>query len=173
MPKMSSTASIVCWPSVSVPLPSRVTRQIMPEIPSSGQLSLNTLAGRSDCAFRLEDWDLAIARLDAFIKKSAASEPNRDTAMIELALARAGMACDFVALDQLMRRYVHPLYAIRERSRGYEVSIMKAAMEILGMPAGPVRPPLPDCDPQDLADLRALMDVYRSYGRESLRVAGD
>jgi TolA-binding protein len=43
------------------------------------------LAG--DCAFRLEEWDLAIARLDAFIKKSPAGEPNRDTAMIELALA--------------------------------------------------------------------------------------
>lgn len=40
-----------------------------------------------DCAFRLEDWDVAIDRLDAFIKKSAVSEPNRDTAMIELALA--------------------------------------------------------------------------------------
>jgi len=46
------------------------------------------------------------------------------------------------------------------RVKGYEVSAMKAAMEILGMPAGPVRPPLTNCTAQDVADLRALMDVY-------------
>jgi TolA-binding protein len=46
---------------------------------------VNFIAG--DSAFRLEDWDMAIARLDPFIKKSAPGEPNRDTAMIELALA--------------------------------------------------------------------------------------
>ena len=40
-----------------------------------------------DCAFRLEDWDQAIARLDAFIRKAAPAEPNLDTARIELALA--------------------------------------------------------------------------------------
>jgi 5-dehydro-4-deoxyglucarate dehydratase len=63
----------------------------------------------------------------------------------------------------LMKRYVHPLYAIRDRVRGYEVSVMKEAMEILGMPAGPVRPPLQNCRPQDVADTRALMEVYREW----------
>ena len=61
---------------------------------------------------------------------------------------------------QLMRKYVHPLYALRDRVKGYEVTAMKAAMEIIGMPAGPVRPPLTPCSEQDLADLRALMEVY-------------
>lgn len=79
---------------------------------------------------------------------------------LSLQLAEAGLAHDFERLDRLMRKYVHPLYAIRERARGYEVSAMKAAMEILGMPAGPVRPPLTACAERDLADLRALMDVY-------------
>jgi 5-dehydro-4-deoxyglucarate dehydratase len=59
-----------------------------------------------------------------------------------------------------MKRYVNPLYALRERSRGYEVGIMKEAMEILGMPAGPVRPPLMNCREKDIADLRKLMDIY-------------
>ncbi|MEO7144986.1 MAG: 5-dehydro-4-deoxyglucarate dehydratase, partial [Bryobacteraceae bacterium] len=59
-----------------------------------------------------------------------------------------------------MERYVHPLYALRERMRGYEVTVMKAAMEMLGMPAGPVRPPLTSCRPQDAADLRELLKVY-------------
>jgi 5-dehydro-4-deoxyglucarate dehydratase len=79
---------------------------------------------------------------------------------LSLALAEAGMARDFVRLDGLMEKYVHPLYALRERFKGYEVTIMKAAMEIIGMPAGPVRPPLCSCAEKDLAELRQLMEVY-------------
>jgi len=79
---------------------------------------------------------------------------------VSLQLAEAGMTHDFKRLDNLMRKYVHPLYAIRERVKGYEVSAMKAVMEILGMPAGPVRPPLTACSEKDIADLRALMGVY-------------
>jgi 5-dehydro-4-deoxyglucarate dehydratase len=79
---------------------------------------------------------------------------------LSLALAEAGMAADFTRLRALMKKYVHPLYALRERARGYEVSVMKEAMEILGMPAGPVRPPLMNCRPKDVEDLRVLMGVY-------------
>jgi 5-dehydro-4-deoxyglucarate dehydratase len=85
---------------------------------------------------------------------------------LSLELAEAGLARDFVRLDQLMRRYVHPLYAIRDRMRGYEVAVMKSAMEILGMPAGPVRPPLTNCRPQDVEDIRKLMEVYREVIEE-------
>lgn len=80
---------------------------------------------------------------------------------LSLALAQSGMTRDFTHLAELMNRYVHPLYAIRERMRGYEVAAMKAAMEILGMPAGPVRPPLTNCRPQDVEDLGKLMEIYR------------
>jgi 5-dehydro-4-deoxyglucarate dehydratase len=80
---------------------------------------------------------------------------------LSLALSEAGLSCNFARLNQLMRRYVNPLYGLRERSRGYEVSAMKAAMEMLGMRAGPVRPPLRECSDADLADLRTLMQVYR------------
>jgi 5-dehydro-4-deoxyglucarate dehydratase len=79
---------------------------------------------------------------------------------VSLALAEAGMARDFARLDDLMRKYVHPLYALRERVRGYEVAAMKVAMEILGISAGPVRPPLTNCRPQDVNDIRELMKVY-------------
>ena len=79
---------------------------------------------------------------------------------LSLMLAEAGMKRDFAALTKLMNKYVHPLYAIRDRLRGYEVSIMKEAMEILGMPAGPVRPPLVNTRPQDVEDVRKLMKVY-------------
>ena len=79
---------------------------------------------------------------------------------LSLELGNAGLARDFARLDGLMEKYVHPLYALRERAKGYEVAVMKAAMEILGMPAGPVRPPLCNCSEKDLADLRQLMEVY-------------
>ncbi len=79
---------------------------------------------------------------------------------LSIELAQAGLARDFAKLDQLMARYVHPLYALRERARGYEVAVMKAAMEIIGIPAGPVRPPLSNCTAHDIADIRKLMDVY-------------
>lgn len=80
---------------------------------------------------------------------------------LSLKLAEAGLRRDFAELDQLMKRYVHPLYAIRERVRGYEVAAMKVAMEILGISAGGVRPPLSNCTPQDIEDLRRLMEIYQ------------
>lgn len=80
---------------------------------------------------------------------------------LSLEIAEAGMKRDFDRLNELMKRYVHPLYTIRERARGYEVAAMKAAMEILGLPGGPVRPPLMNCRAEDIADLTALMTVYR------------
>jgi len=79
---------------------------------------------------------------------------------LSLALAHAGMARDFEKLNALMKRYVNPFYALRERARGYEVSTVKEGMEMLGLPAGPVRPPLMPCRPKDKEDLRAVMKVY-------------
>ena len=83
---------------------------------------------------------------------------------LSLALAEAGTERDFSRLNRLMAKYVNPLYALRERARGYEVAVMKSAMELLGMRAGPVRPPLMNTRQEDLADLRKLMDVYRAWG---------
>ncbi len=51
------------------------------------------------------------------------------------------------------------------------VAAMKVAMEIYGMPAGPVRPPLMNCRPQDVEDIRELMKVYEEY-RDVKRAAG-
>lgn len=80
---------------------------------------------------------------------------------LSLDIAEAGLARDFERLNGLLEQYVHPLYAFRERVKGYEVAAMKAAMEILGKPAGPVRPPLVDCTPEDLKDLENVLERYR------------
>ena len=85
---------------------------------------------------------------------------------LSVMLGEAGIAGDFGRLNTLREKYVHPLYAIRERSHGYEVAVMKEAMEILGRRAGPVRPPLVACEPQDVEDIRRLMEVYRDVIEE-------
>jgi 5-dehydro-4-deoxyglucarate dehydratase len=79
---------------------------------------------------------------------------------LSLLLADAGLKRDFNRLNELMKRYVNPLYALRERSKGYEVAVMKEAMELLGMAAGPVRPPLMNCKVADRDDLARLLKVY-------------
>jgi 5-dehydro-4-deoxyglucarate dehydratase len=58
---------------------------------------------------------------------------------------------------------VHPLYELRDRCKGYEVSMMKSAMEILGHPAGPVRPPLVNIKESEMVELRKLMEVYADF----------
>jgi len=50
------------------------------------------------------------------------------------------------------------VYDLRVSRRGYEVSIVKEAMELLGQKAGPVRPPLVNVAPQDRERLRAALD---------------
>ena len=76
---------------------------------------------------------------------------------LSLQLHERASMLDNPSLGRLMRNYVLPLYAMRARRKGYEVSIMKKAMEILGKPAGPVRPPLPEVRPEEVKELEALM----------------
>jgi len=82
---------------------------------------------------------------------------------LSLALAEAGMKRDFATLDVLMKKFVHPLYALRDRLKGYEVSVMKTMMEMIGKPAGPVRPPLVDTKPGEEADIRKVVELYAEW----------
>jgi 5-dehydro-4-deoxyglucarate dehydratase len=80
---------------------------------------------------------------------------------LSLDLHEAAAAGDGAALKQLMDAYVLPLYALRARRRGFEVSVMKEMMNVLGLAAGPVRPPLPSLTPQDRADVRTLLGIWK------------
>lgn len=60
-----------------------------------------------------------------------------------------------------LRAFVLPYIALRNRKRGYAVSIVKAGMNAVGRPAGPVRPPLTDLDAAELAELAALIGGRR------------
>ena len=70
---------------------------------------------------------------------------------------------DSAALAKLMDAYVTPLYAFRTRRKGYEVSVMKEMMTLLGMAAGPVRPPLADVRKEEIAELKAMLETWKSW----------
>ncbi|MGI9147033.1 MAG: dihydrodipicolinate synthase family protein [Chloroflexota bacterium] len=72
-------------------------------------------------------------------------------------LYRLASSADFDGLRRYHERAVRPFYELRQRGRGFEVSIMKAAMELLGHPAGPARPPLGALSAQDRADLQSIL----------------
>jgi 5-dehydro-4-deoxyglucarate dehydratase len=80
---------------------------------------------------------------------------------LSLQLHEAASAGDAPRLSQLMRDYVIPLYALRARRKGYEVSVMKEMMNQLGMAAGPVRPPLPQVAPADKRDIQTLLETWK------------
>ncbi|QTX04523.1 5-dehydro-4-deoxyglucarate dehydratase [Agromyces archimandritae] len=66
-------------------------------------------------------------------------------------------AQDRTAINEKLARFVLPYADIRDRGEGYGVSIIKAGLDIIGRPVGPVRPPLTDLGEQDVADLGALI----------------
>ena len=51
-----------------------------------------------------------------------------------------------------------PYLDIRNKMAGYAVSIVKAGAKIVGHDAGPVRAPLTDLKPDEMEELKALID---------------
>jgi 5-dehydro-4-deoxyglucarate dehydratase len=64
---------------------------------------------------------------------------------------------DRAAVNRKLNDFVIPYLDIRDRVKGYSVSIVKAGLDAVGRPAGPVRPPLQNLNDQDFADLKALI----------------
>lgn len=63
--------------------------------------------------------------------------------------------------DEALQRFFVPYLAVRNRRRGYAVSIIKAGLRIVGRPAGPVRAPLIDLRPDEETLLVRLIDYAR------------
>ena len=60
-------------------------------------------------------------------------------------------------LDRL-RRFIMPYIHIRNKGKGYAVSIVKAGMRAVGRSAGPVRPPLTDLENCEFEELTQLVE---------------
>ena len=56
-----------------------------------------------------------------------------------------------------LRDFILPLIAIRNRKKGYAVTIIKAGMKLVGRDSGPVRPPLTELTVSELAELETLV----------------
>jgi 5-dehydro-4-deoxyglucarate dehydratase len=75
-------------------------------------------------------------------------------------LASAGHSTE---LTKLMDELVIPLYALRARRKGYEVSAMKSMMEMIGLVGGPVRPPLVDLRADEMELLHGMLPRWQPW----------
>jgi 5-dehydro-4-deoxyglucarate dehydratase len=66
---------------------------------------------------------------------------------------------DTKTTDTILKNFFFPLTALRNRRKGYAVSIIKAGLQVRGRQAGPVRPPLVDLTAGELNDLKTLVDA--------------
>jgi 5-dehydro-4-deoxyglucarate dehydratase len=76
------------------------------------------------------------------------------TAMQFFNAVRAG---DRTCGDRLLGSLYLPYVSLRNRRKGYAVSIVKAGMRIVGRPAGPVRPPLTDLSADEQGELARIV----------------
>ena len=82
---------------------------------------------------------------------------------LSLKLHETAAAGDAEGLACLMKEYVTPLYSLRARRKGYEVTVMKEMMNLAGLAAGPVRPPLPALRAEEITELRAMLDQWKPF----------
>jgi 5-dehydro-4-deoxyglucarate dehydratase len=82
---------------------------------------------------------------------------------LSLKLHELGSAGPGEELAALLRRAVLPLYEIRSRRKGYEVSTMKAMMDMAGLFGGPVRPPLVDVTADEKQELKAILQQWKEF----------
>ena len=75
-----------------------------------------------------------------------------------LAFYKSVRADDRAEVIKQLKDFVLPYLALRNRARGYAVSIVKAGCRIVGRDAGPVRSPLTDLSEAEHGELRALIE---------------
>jgi 5-dehydro-4-deoxyglucarate dehydratase len=93
----------------------------------------------------------------------AAGVPNYSSAIFNFlpgfatAFYRAVQEQDADFIRRGLNEFVLPYIEIRGRRKGYAVSIVKAGLQCIGRPAGPVRPPLIDLAERDMHDMQVLL----------------
>ena len=82
---------------------------------------------------------------------------------LSLRLHELADAGNHEALTELLNECVIPLYALRARRKGYEVSAMKTMMDMVGLNGGPVRPPLVNVTPEEEDELRTILSTWEKF----------
>ena len=80
---------------------------------------------------------------------------------LALQLHDAGLRGDSAALQRMMTEYVVPLYAMRARRKGHEVTVMKELMTMLGLAGGAVRPPLVPLRSEEFEELKSSVPLWQ------------
>lgn len=88
---------------------------------------------------------------------------------IALAFYRAYKADDLELVNALLDRFYRPLVELRQLGAGYAVSLVKAAVRLEGLDAGPVRPPLSEAAPEHIARMAELIAAGRQVLAEHAR----
>jgi 5-dehydro-4-deoxyglucarate dehydratase len=66
---------------------------------------------------------------------------------------------DQATVDQILKDFFFPFVALRNRRRGYAVSIIKAGLRVIGQDPGPVRAPLTDLTPEEVKLLEVIVQA--------------
>ncbi|WP_136634833.1 5-dehydro-4-deoxyglucarate dehydratase [Pseudooceanicola onchidii] len=64
--------------------------------------------------------------------------------------------------EEILNDFFYPFMAIRNRSKGYAVSAIKAGVRLQGFDAGPVRSPLTDLDKEEMGLMEDLIAPYKA-----------
>lgn len=78
---------------------------------------------------------------------------------------RAGHSC---VVEQVTNEFYIPFVDLRDRKKGYAVSLIKSGADIVGRSAGVVRAPLQMPTPQEADELRKLIAVAETLPREEV-----
>jgi 5-dehydro-4-deoxyglucarate dehydratase len=96
--------------------------------------------------------------LRTYTSSIATVEPRLSLQLHEL--AASGRQSELLAV---MQQHVVPLYAMRTRRKGYEVSTMKTLMDLAGQSGGPVRPPLVNVKAEEVEELRGILAGWQQH----------
>jgi 5-dehydro-4-deoxyglucarate dehydratase len=83
---------------------------------------------------------------------------------IPLAIYNAVVAGEYAACGRLVTEQVSPIARLRAKRKNNPVMVIKEAMAMMGLPAGPGRLPLTPLDPEDRAELRQILGALRLLG---------
>ena len=83
---------------------------------------------------------------------------NFDPALA-LSACQAALEGEYGKVKELLLPKARPWYRLREKNRAYLISLTKASMDLAGLCGGTVRPPLSEITPEDLIQLRNLMEA--------------
>lgn len=86
---------------------------------------------------------------------------------IALAFHRALLDGDDAVVNALLDGFYRPLVELRNRGRGYAVSLVKAGVRLGGLEVGGVRPPLSEPAPEHVKELAELIEGGRAVLTDS------